>query len=92
LLIPLSIFFFDIIYHPIITVGSPTAAVAPQAQVSPTRTAGMPPINTVPLPTTKGVTGGWGTGITQTCESPRIEAGMPPIKTVATPGPTIVPP
>jgi hypothetical protein len=36
--------------HPIITVGSPTAAPAPQMHVSLVRSAGMPPIRTVLLP------------------------------------------
>ena len=36
------------------------AGIAPHTQVSPTRSAGMPPISTVPLPTTKGLTvGAW---------------------------------
>jgi hypothetical protein len=44
--------------HPIITVGQPTTAEAPQAQASPTRRAGRPPIITVPLPAVNGLTVG----------------------------------
>ena len=41
------------------TVGSPTAAEAPQIQTSPTRTAGLPPIITETLPIGKGLDVGW---------------------------------
>ena len=34
---------------------APTAAEAPQMQVSPTRSAGLPPINTVVLPMGNGL-------------------------------------
>jgi len=80
--------------YPIITVGSPTAAVAPQTETSPTRIAGFPPINTVVLPIGNGPTVGTcaGGGIAQMWLSPITEAGMPPIKTVGSPGPAIIPP
>jgi hypothetical protein len=42
-----------------VTVGQPTAALAPQAQVSPVRNAGFPPIITVLLPIVKGLLVGW---------------------------------
>jgi len=80
--------------QPIITVGSPTTAIAPQMQASDVRNAGMPPINTVALPIGKGLAVGWWAfgGSEQTCMSPATAAGIPPVKTVPTPGPTIVPP
>ena len=76
------------------TVGSPTAAMAPQMQLSVVRNAGTPPMNTVPLPLGKGLAVGWCAmgGSEHTCMSPTTAAGMPPISTVATPGPTMVPP
>src|SRR5574343_1929143 len=79
--------------HPIITVGLPSAADAPQAQVSPTRSAGLPPIITVALPIKNGLADGpcWG-GKGQLCKSPSTAAGLPPIVTVGTPGPVIEPP
>jgi hypothetical protein len=49
-----------ILFHnyPIKTVGSPTAAEAPQMQTSPTLMAGLPPMSTVVLPTGNGLTVG----------------------------------
>jgi hypothetical protein len=41
--------------HPIMTVGSPTAAIAPQIQLSVVRNAGTPPIITVLLPDGNGL-------------------------------------
>lgn len=76
------------------TVGSPTAAMAPQMQVSVLRMAGIPPMSTVLLPLGKGLAVGWWAlgGSEQTCMSPATAAGIPPISTVALPGPTMVPP
>lgn len=80
--------------YPIITVGSPIAGEAPQTQISPTRMAGLPPINTVILPTVNGLVVGWCEfgGREHTCISPATHAGIPPIWTVGSPGPVIVPP
>ena len=76
------------------TVGSPTAAEAPQMQVSPTLMAGLPPMRTVALPMGKGEAVGWWAlgGREHTWLSPMTQAGIPPIKTVASPGPMMVPP
>jgi hypothetical protein len=81
-------------FYPIITVGSPIAAEAPQIAVSPTLIAGFPPIKTVVLPMGNGLTVGWCTfgGNEHTWLSPITAAGIPPIKTVGSPGPTILPP
>jgi hypothetical protein len=75
-------------------VGSPTAAIAPQMQVSVVRSAGRPPISTVVLPEGNTLAvGTWpGGGIEQTCWSVATAAGFYPIRTVATHGPRIVPP
>src|SRR5689334_3640878 len=80
--------------YPISTVGEPTAAPAPQMQVSLVRSAGRPPISTVVLPDGNALEVTWPVlaGITQTCESPATAAGMLPISTVETPGPMMVPP
>jgi hypothetical protein len=79
--------------HPIITVGIPTGTIAPQPAASPTRSAGLPPKNTVELPIVNGVDGTWdGGGIAHACMSPSTAAGIPPMRTVATPGPTTAPP
>jgi hypothetical protein len=88
------VFFSFYLIHPIITVGSPTAAIAPQMQESVVLIAGMPPINTVALPIGKALEVGWWPlgGSEHTCMSPATEAGIPPIKTVDTPGPVMVPP
>jgi hypothetical protein len=77
--------------YPIITVGAPIKIGAPQPAISPTRKAGLPPMNTVTLPIGKGV-GGCGVGTNeQACKSPTTAAGIPPIVTVGTPGPVIAP-
>lgn len=77
-----------------ITVGQPTAAIAPQIHASDVRIAGLPSIITVALPIGNGLDVGWCAlgGSTHTCVSPATAAGMPPIITVGAPGPTIVPP
>src|SRR5690606_23388411 len=66
---------------------------APQPDLSPTRSAGRPPISTVALPGGKGDggCGPAGVGIEQVCVSPATAAGCPPISTVATPGPVTTP-
>ena len=43
--------------HPIITVGAPTATLAPHPAASPARSAGIPPTSTVELPIVNGVDG-----------------------------------
>lgn len=77
-----------------LTVGHPTAAPAPQMQVSVVRKAGTPPINTVELPAVNALDVGWCPlgGNEQICISPTTAAGCPPIITVLTPGPIMVPP
>jgi hypothetical protein len=62
--------------------------------VSEVRSAGMPPIITVPEPLGNGLAVGWCAfgGNEHTCWSVATAAGMLPISTVDTPGPTIVPP
>ena len=75
------------------TVGHPTAAIAPQPHTSVVRNAGLPPISTVVLPITNGDDGICaGGGIGQVCKSPITAAGIPPINTVGSPGPVITPP
>jgi hypothetical protein len=46
------------ISYPIVTVGQPTAALAPQIQASPVLMAALPPIMTVTLPIGKELTVG----------------------------------
>src|SRR5215470_14579278 len=65
------------IYPPISTLGAPLTIGAPQPDISPSRNAGRPPMNTVTLPLAKGV-GGCGPatgGIAQACISPATAAG-----------------
>jgi hypothetical protein len=73
---------------------APTAAMAPHAQQSVVRNAGLPPICTVALPKTKGLEVGWcvSGGRTHTWVSDATAAGIPSMLTVATPGPIMVPP
>ena len=80
------------LYPPIITVGSPTAAIAPQMQASVVLSAGLPAISTVALPVGNALTMGWGTGMGHMCISPATADGFPPISTVGTPGPDTIPP
>ena len=81
-------------YYPIKTVGSPIIPFAPHKQLSVTRNAGFPPMNTDVLPIGKmldvkcPVFG----GIIQTWLSVATEAGIPPISTEGSPGPRFVPP
>src|SRR3954469_22160976 len=68
---------------------APITIGAPQADISPRRAAGRPPISTVGQPGgTIGVTpcGPAGGGIAQTVGLPTTAAGIPPIRTVGTPG------
>jgi hypothetical protein len=53
--LPKKDFVSSIVYPPIVTVGHPTAAIAPQMHVSDVRIAGLPPIITVVLPMINGV-------------------------------------
>src|SRR5690606_24164986 len=79
---------------PIITVGQPGGRIgAPQADMSPTRSAGRPWISTViePFGNGAGGCGPAGGGIEQVCRSPTTAAGRLPMSTVATPGPVTTP-
>ena len=67
------------------TVGAPITIGAPQADMSPMRAAGRPPISTVVQPGGAiGVTpcGPAGGGIVQRVGLPTTAAGMPPMRTV----------
>jgi hypothetical protein len=66
---------------------------APQADISPIRAAGIPPINTVGHPGGAITVGGWtaGGGKEQMCGVLTVAAGIPPINTVGTPGGPITP-
>ena len=66
---------------------------APQPVMSPTRAAGMPPINTVGHPGGTTALGGCGTtpGNEQMWGVPTVAAGLPPMSTVNTPGGPITP-
>lgn len=76
-----------------ITVGEPTADIAPQMHASVVLNAGRPLMRTVVLPIGNALTGMCdGGGITHACMSPTTAAGIPPTSTVDTPGPVIVPP
>src|SRR5205085_9817888 len=61
---------------------------APQADMSPTRAAGRPPIRTVGQPGGTIAVGGCtaGGGKEQICAVPTVAAGCPAISTVGTPG------
>jgi hypothetical protein len=65
----------------------------PQADRSPTRAAGMPPISTFGQPGGTIAVGGWGTtpGKKQAWGVPTVAAGRPPISTVGTPGGLMAP-
>src|SRR5262245_40912748 len=74
------------------TVGAPITIGAPHPAMSPTRSAGRPPIMTVGLPIGNGVGGCTaGGGKLHVCRSPTTAAGIPPIMTVGTPGPVTTP-
>ena len=69
--------------HPTFTVGAPITIGAPQPAMSPTRSAGRPPIITVMLPIGNGVGGCTaGGGKLHVCRSPTTAAGIPAISTV----------
>lgn len=70
-----------------ITVGKPSTMLPPCAVASPIRADGLPPINTVALPSI--IVSG---GPTQTHISPTTAAGIEPISTLGTPGPIMGPP
>jgi hypothetical protein len=68
-------------YSPISTVGAPTAITPPWVVRSPSRAAGIPPINTVLLPI--AIAAG---GPTSAISDPTVAAGIPAIRTVAITG------
>ena len=76
-----------------ITVGAPITIGAPQADMSPIRAAGNPPISIVVEPggaiTDGGCTAGGGNE--QMCGVDTVAAGIPAIRTVGTPGGPITP-